>query len=803
MLFLTTEVHAVSDSFYEGEMVTNAYLKKFKPGSTTGKYEQMRMFRRTSDNEVAYCIELWETLSQDIISGYDSNYLEKTNIKKEDWERIELIAYYGYGYKNHTTDNWYAASQFLIWKTLEKDSTIYFTDTLNGNKVDKFTSEMAEIENLIKQHDVLPSFSNITYTIDLSTNHQFVDNNEVLENFTVTTEDDVRFSVKSNQIFSVYMNHAGTAKFKFTKEDTENKTMLYVSPTSQNLIIRGNYPKISTEFTVKVEAGKLILRKMDKDTLKTIPQGDATFDGTTYELYNKNHKLMKTLTFNNNEDIIIENLPYGIYYLKEIKSGEGYKIDLTERQIVIQAPNNTFGLVDEVYKGKVKIQKYYEEGKNLIEEENAEFEIYDSKGNLVDRIKTDSKGQVEITLPYGTYRFHQTSGRKNCLHVEDFIVSIKEEINQEYQFTLKNEPLKRYLKVVKKEKETNKVIIVGNASFRIKNLKTSEYVTQKLPYPNGGMIDIFTTNEQGFFITPEPLEAGNYRLEEVSPPMGYQQITEPILFEVSEEIETVEIENYEKVICIEVYNEPKKGNLTIQKKGESFDINEEEYHYFYKPLENITFTVYADTDIISGSGEVLYKKGSLVGEGKTKLDGKLHFELPMGEYYVLESTFLDGYRVENKKYFVKIGNEGWDVSLNVWNDLMKGSLLLYKQDSYTKEPIIDTTFELYKEDGTFIRSAVTDEKGMILFDLLPVGGYYLVETKANKEYIISHEKYLFTIEDGKVENLTVENEHQIIPPHTEVNKKSVKRFLLLECMTELSIAYILVSRNEKKKYTKK
>ena len=95
---------AASDTFYEGEYLPDAYIKKFKSGATTGKYEQMRMFRRTSDNTPAYCIELWENIS----SSESMNSIEISNynlLSQNILDKIELYAYYGYGYQNHTDLN--------------------------------------------------------------------------------------------------------------------------------------------------------------------------------------------------------------------------------------------------------------------------------------------------------------------------------------------------------------------------------------------------------------------------------------------------------------------------------------------------------------------------------------------------------------------------------------------------------------------------------------------------------------------------------------------------------------------------
>ena len=55
------KVLALEDSFYEGEYIPGEYIKKFRNGA--GKYEQLRFFRRKSDNRAVYCIELWEAIS--------------------------------------------------------------------------------------------------------------------------------------------------------------------------------------------------------------------------------------------------------------------------------------------------------------------------------------------------------------------------------------------------------------------------------------------------------------------------------------------------------------------------------------------------------------------------------------------------------------------------------------------------------------------------------------------------------------------------------------------------------------------
>lgn len=806
MLFAGTKVQAMNDSFYEGEKVTNAYLKKFAPGSSTGKYEQMRMFRRTSDNKIAYCIELWKTLSNETMVGYDSNYLEHANITQEQWERIQLISYYGYDYKNHTTDNWYAASQFLIWKTLEPESTIYFTDTLNGNRVEKFVSEINEIENLVKAHYILPSYANMSFTLSYGRTTEIADYNHVSPNFKVISDKKIKTSTGMNGL-TIEPTILEEVTLNLIKENEEEKTILYVSEVGQNIIVRGDYPKIETNVKINVNTGTVRFQKVDSETGKSIPEGEATFDETMYEIYDQYHHLIKTITFTNQSPTVIEKLPYGKLLVKEIKSGKGYQLDETIHEIIVNDNQKVIECVlkDKVYEGKVIIQKYYEKGNNLIKEKNAEFEIYNSKNEIIKTVKTNQNGKIEITLPYGNYKVHQIKGQAGHELVEDFLIEVKEEKNQVMEFILNDSPLKRYLKVVKLDQDTKKEIIVGNATFKIKNLDTGEYVKQKITYPKEEIVELFTTNNEGFFLTPEPLLKGNYQLEEVQAPNGYKKLDIPIKFVIDNTIDTIN-EKYGKIIILEVMNESLKGEINILKKGEIFKVEDDRYYYEYQPLENISFNIYADEDIIRGDGKKIYSKDELICERKTNQDGNISIYLPMGKYYVMETTFLDGYIENMKKYSVELTNDNLNQNLRIYNYLKKGSLKIYKKDSMTKMPISDTYFSIFTEDEKLLKTITTDENGEALIDFLPLGKYKIEEVKSNPNYKLDHSKIEIELKEEQVMiPLEVENTKlEIIPPYTEVNQNTVKRCLLIECGLEMIIAFMIMNHkkviNFKKKY---
>lgn len=70
-------------------------------------------------------------------------------------------------------------------------------------------------------------------------------------------------------------------------------------------------------------------------------------------------------------------------------------------------------------------------------------------------------------------------------------------------------------------------------------------------------------------------------------------------------------------------------------------------------------------------------------------------------------------------------------------------------------------FTLYKTDGTKVKVDTTDSNGYLKFDDVPIGDYYVQETKAPTGYIIDTTKYYFSIDsDGK--NVKINNGSDIV-----------------------------------------
>ena len=406
---LPNHIKALESSFYEGEYIPDMYIKKFKNGNNTGKYEHMKVFRRKEDNRVVYCLELWESLnSNKSING--NEYPNYYNIDRSTLDRIVLIAYYGYGYKNHTDIKWYGVTQFMIWKEIEKDSNIFFTDTLNGNRVNKYESEMNEINDLVNKHNILPSF-NDRYIVNYNEEFQLVDTNNVLENYTVGGNLGV-MHIKEGNTLRITIKDIGDKNMHFRKIDNiyNSNPIIYVDNSGQNVLLPGSYPKIEKKITFSINANIIKIHKYLKEDNKIIPE-KAKFD-----LYDINGVLRKVIETDDNGYYEIA-LPYGIYTLRQVEGTPNHKfIDDLE---INSNSNNTiqeFNLYNEELIVPVQITNLDSESNLPILENNAEFVIKNNDTNEEIKLTTDNLGKTDIiNLKSDSYEIKQIKAVTNYL----------------------------------------------------------------------------------------------------------------------------------------------------------------------------------------------------------------------------------------------------------------------------------------------------------------------------------------------------------------------------------------------------
>lgn len=698
MVFLpNNRVYALEDSFYEGEYISGEYIKKFRNG--TGKYEQLRFFKRKSDNQAVYCIQLWETLSSNkIISGYNYDQHLHANIDYSIWERIMLIAYYGYGYQGHTDDKWYVVTQFMIWRETSPDSTIYFTNTLNGSKVIKYEQEMNEINHLIQDHCNFPSFYNQTYQVKYSEPITIEDTNHALDRFDVTSDGGMHV-VKNNSTLTFSSTYVGNSQIIFanTGKKYQGSPIVYIDNNGQNLLAPGNYYPIYMVINVELPFTNVAINKLDFDTKTAVSQGDGSLIGTRIQLLDCNYQLISEKDVGQDGKLVFENIGYGTYYVKEVKAGRGYLLDSEVIPVHVDQNVKSINLYNQIIKNEIVLTKYLRNPltKKIRPEEGAVFSIYNSRNEKVDSFITDSNGIIETSLPYGVYKVKQEFGTKNHIYVDDFEIKITKD-NQVQRFELYNDEIVSNIKIINLDKDSNLPILETGAQFYVKDLVNDQYIKDQ----NGKNI-ILETDDFGNtgFLT---LACGKYQVEQIKAVDGYRKNLDNFVFEIDETVE-FQLNNNDRYLEIRIPNDKQRAEILVEKSVEYY-LND----YFIRREKEFNYSIflYAKEDIYSKDGIRVYEKDQEVyrritdkGDIKTPL-------LVLGNYYL---------KVDNSDIVLEIA---------------------LTREETKKVELLDKKYDYYEEDdyqivvpNTLARQEFIEKIPLILMIL----GFICIKGKKNYE----------------------------------------------------------------------
>ena len=574
----------------------------------------------------------------------------------------------------------------------------------------------------------------------------------------------------------------------YTLEEVDT-AIRYVVPEKQTAAVEWN-TVTNKSFTNILKKWNVTVTKSDAET--GLPQGDATLAGAVYGIY-KGDQLVDTYTTDANGQFTTKYYVCGDdWTIREITPSEGYLLDNTVYPIGAAAKNYTVeynttasDVTEQIIKGRIAIIKHTDDGETQLEtpEVGAEFAIFlkaagsydNAKASERDYLTCDENGYAATKdLPYGIYTVHQAKGWDGRELLADFDVYIAKD-GQTYRYLANNRNFESYIKIVKVDAETGKVIPLAGAGFRLYRPDRS-LITQTFTYPEVTTIDTFYTNSDGYLITPEKLEYGTgYSLVEVSAPYGYTLNSEPIYFDVTADNATEE--NTVTVVEVTKPNTAQKGVIRISKSGEAFS-SVTEADGIYQPvfavkgLEGAVYEITAAEDIITPDGTLRYAAGAVVDTVTTDETGLAESKpLYLGKYEVKEITAPTGYVLNTEIHTAELVYAGQEAEItetaaDFCNERQKAAVSLDKvleQDERfgigKNGELSAVTFglfaaeELTAADGSIIPAdglleiVSMDENGHAVCKTdLPFGSYYLKELSTDGHYILSDEKYPIVFE---------------------------------------------------------
>ena len=595
---------------------------------------------------------------------------------------------------------------------------------------------------------------------------------------------------------------------------------------------------------------RISLAKQDAETGNEA-QGDATLKGAVYGLYAredivhpdgrtgilyKKDTLITSLTTDKNGEADVTDLYLGKYYVKELTAPVGYVLDATEHDVDCSYEGATVPTVERtavcketVIKQPFQIIKAANNGKTdadllqgvgfsawLVSDlkvnadgsydfNSAEPVVLTADGQT--EMFTDEKGYARsIPLPYGTYVVRETTSKHNYAPVDDFIVKITEnqpDTPQTWRVLLDNE-FKAKLKIIKKDDETQKSVLLANTEFKVYDLDHGKYVEQATSYPKPTVHKSYFTNEEGYLVLPNNLKPGNYRIEEVTAPEGYtiskNYVTVSVDTDTAYLIDPV---TGDAVIDVEYTNHPVKGQLKIYKQGEMLTGYEKDFQYEMRGLAGAEFEVYAAENIYTADHQVdengertlYFAKDALVATVTTGEDGYATVKnLPLGSYYVKEKNAPESYVLNTVPENVEFAYADQNTAvvkkeISVTDERQKVSITVEKQDQETGKTVAGAVFGIYNSkdiksaDGkilvkadTLLQKMTSDEEGQAVCTLdLPLGSYYVKELQAPDGYVSSDEVLTFdaSYQGQDVQTVTLKSVKKNQPTTVEITKSDV------------------------------
>lgn len=386
---------------------------------------------------------------------------------------------------------------------------------------------------------------------------------------------------------------------------------------------------------------------------------------------------------------------------------------------------------------------------------------YYSEGDLVTTLTTGKDGKataknlplgqyrvVEVEAPYG-YVLNPNEQKVTFTYVDDKTPVIKESL------TFSDDRQKLDMSVTKLDAEDNTPI--AGAVFGLYADEDIKNVAGKVIIEKGILLEKATSDENGKIAFVKDYPFAKYVARELVKPAGYVTNEEAVNFDTKYQGQDVKAAVYNS----EYKNTPttfeftktditsgaeltgatltvldKDGNVVdtwtsdakeahVIKRlvvGEIYTLREEFAPYGYLNATDIQFTV-EDTGKVQ---HVEMKDEVPTGSIVINKDGE----------FVTDTTLMKGY--------------WYDFIFNFFKDSLAGVTF----DVYAKEDIVsaDGLDTVYHKAGDKVATIVTNDKGIARIDDLPLGKYYLVETKTIDGFVLDDTPIERTVtgKDGKV-----------------------------------------------------
>ena len=254
--------------------------------------------------------------------------------------------------------------------------------------------------------------------------------------------------------------------------------------------------------------------------------------------------------------------------------------------------------------------------------------------------------------------------------------------------------------------------------------------------------------------------------------VNYQRQTNPTLISYMQKYKVyIAYNNLQDIVWVE---KNEKGGLSISKKSADSTLTDANANY---SLAGAEYGIYTDSNCTN--------KVKTITTDASGYAATLDDELDFGTYYVKEIKPSKGYELDTKVYTCTISSSG-SASINrvVSKEPPKsGKIKLEKTsakpdvtDGNNNYSLAGAEYSVYRNSACtdFVDKVITDDKGKGFLDNLPLGTYYVKETKASLGYTLDKTVYTVEITNGDtavIEKTVNSKETPLLDPTAILLKK--------------------------------
>ena len=465
---------------------------------------------------------------------------------------------------------------------------------------------------------------------------------------------------------------------------------------------------------ITLKGNKVNITKIDSETKKAV-------SGAVLSVKNSSGKEIAKFT-TSEKAYELKNLEAGEYTVTEVEAPEGYKKSNEVVKFMVANDDKTVNVEFKNEKIKNPVEFSKKDATTSKELPGAHLVVKDIDGNIVDEwVSTEEEHKIKDLKP-GMYTLSETIAPEGYrLQTTTVEFEVKGD-GTTTKVEMLNEPKDNTkIKINKIDSETKKA--VSGATIVVKNKQGKEVLR-------------FKSGKEAKVI--DNLEVGEYTVEEVEAPKGYQLNKKAVSFKVSKD---------DKTINIEILNTKYVTKVEVSKKDATTSEELPGAHLVVKDID-----------------------GNVVDEWVSTTEVHIIKGLKEGKFTLSETIAPVGYRLKTTTVEFEVKADGSTTKVEMVNEPMNNTKVkINKIDSDTKKALSGATIVVKNKEGKEVLKFKSSDKAKVI-DNLEVGEYTAEEVEAPKGYQLNKKAVSFSVsKDDKTIDVEILNTKHVTK--VEVSKK--------------------------------